>query len=739
MLRGMSTDAFAVRLRRQGRRAAAIVARDKFASHDHKQPNYPSTEPATYNQTYMTEQSWLSPTLRNMHRRASIIPRLCAGSALLLIVFAIYAPAARLMLVHDDAVNIQLMNPFTVLTIFTADWSIGGAASRPLANALWVLTRALFGWYVPAVIHMWNVWLHVLNTALVLSLASRLGRRLGLRSELFPVFSALAFALFPLSYQAVIWAGSIYHPAMLAGGLFAVHLALSLHRPPTAHRSIARQVGGWIACGACVLAATLCHEAGFMFGLLSLWTLSVIAQARRTALPKGALVLAGVALIYPLLFRIVLQNSRFAGQAAILPAMPRDIAQNLVYFAQGAAAWLVALIRPLVGLPPEAPLIIALCFAVVAIGGLVWLAARRLAALGIFALGWWGLLAAFLAVALSNIYVQNGPRLLYAPSVGIAIFWGAAIASGVSAFRGAHLRGLPLVGLLLLLVWSAAYIRDRIQEMERLTPAMTHIDQDLRESAPDARVLLINAPWWNAPRSPSFFIGAEGMPIFEPNDAPASTWAATVSGIYRETQVVRHEASLTHGARWQYGHPGPTLDDTALQDELLDSTHIYKFDYDPPGLRLRRLGLIQPYPATTRPSVQPIALLNEGEARIAILHFTAQACDRTLLLDIGWWSNAVASQPLGVFVHGFDEQGQRILVADRDLLDGLLPLQALPSDRWLRERRHIVTPDATALRQVRLGVYSRQSLKRWRATRSDGALWPADEVAVSVHLRCPLE
>lgn len=688
--------------------------------------------------SYMTEQSWPLPTLRNVRRRASIIPRLYAGTMLLLIVFAVYAPAVRLMLVHDDAVNIQFMNRLTLLTVFTADWSIGGAASRPLANALWILTRALFGWYVPAVIHMWNVWLHVLNTALVLSLAGRLGRRLGLRGELFPVFSALAFALFPLSYQAVIWAGAIYHPAMLAGGLFAVHLALSLHRPPTAHRSIGLRVGGWIACGACVLAATLCHEAGFMFGLLALWTLIVIAQARRTALPKGALVLAGVALIYPLLFRIVLQNSRFAGQAAILPAMPRDIPQNLVYFAQGAAAWLVALIRPLVGLTPEAPLFIALCFAVAAIGGLVWLAARRLAALGVFALGWWGLLAAFLAVALSNMYVQNGPRLLYAPSVGIAIFWGAAIASGVYAFRGAHLRGLPFAGLLLLLVWSAAYIRDRIQETARLTPAMTHIAQDLRESAPDARVLLINAPWWNAPRSPSFLIGAEGMPILEPNNAPASAWAATVNGVYRETQVVRHEASLTHGAHWQYGHPGPTLDDIALRDQLLASTHIYKFDYDPPGLRLHRLGLIQPYPTTTRPSVQPVALLDEGEARITILHFTAQACDQILLLDVGWWSNAIADQPLGVFVHGFDEQGQRLLVADRDLLDGLLPLQALPPDRWLREQRHIVTPDATALRQVRIGVYSRQNMKRWRATRSDGALWPADEVVAPVHLRCPL-
>lgn len=129
--------------------------------------------------------------------------QLMSIGVIVLAIFALYAPAIRLMLFHDDAANIVWMNAFNMLSIFSMAGQTG-ASARPVVNLLWVLTREVFGWYIPAIIHAWNVWLHVLNTALVAALALRLGRRFHIRGLLFPALSALIFGLFPFSYQAVL-------------------------------------------------------------------------------------------------------------------------------------------------------------------------------------------------------------------------------------------------------------------------------------------------------------------------------------------------------------------------------------------------------------------------------------------------------------------------------------------------------------------------------------------------------
>ncbi|MDW8352335.1 MAG: hypothetical protein RML99_10535 [Anaerolineae bacterium] len=674
------------------------------------------------------------PSAASLAARSVVPHHLLIFGSILLGVFALYAPAVGLMPLHDDAVNIFWLNGFTLTSIFGANWSQGGASARPMANALWILTRDLFGWYVPGIIHMWNVWLHVLNTALVIGLATRLGRRLGLTGTMFPALGGAIFAFFPLSYQAVIWAGAIYHPAMTAFGLLAIHTSLGLYA-----RSVAS--GGaywarWGICALCALAAALSHESGFMFGLLALWLNLVIRLPKRARPSLGVVGIAAVASLYPVVYRLALATERFGGQAAALLASPADVGPNAVYFAQSAVGWLVLLLRPIMGLTASAPQIILVGF-VVAVGlACVLLMRQRAARLGLLALGWWGLLAALPTVTLSHAYVSFGPRLLYAPSVGVALFWGAVVTCALRAIKPPWLRRPALAGVALLLAWGAPYVLDRIHETARLTAAMTAVDRDLRGSDPNARVLFVNMPWWNAPRYPSFFIGAEGMPIFQHDGAPASTWIGAVSGTYRDTHYVRHEASLTYDARWQYGQPGPTVDDDGLRRAVFASTHVYRFDYDRPGLRAQRLALIQPAAA---PPDRAIATLRDGAAQVVIWDVDARRCGEQIALDLGWWSNGRVETPVGVFVHGFNAQGERVVVADRDLLDGALPLHELPSGVLIRERRLIVAGAVEFVVELRVGVYRRDGLVRWQAVRHDGLEWPGGEVIAPVRASCDSE
>jgi hypothetical protein len=606
-----------------------------------------------------------------------------------------------------------------------------------MANALWLLTRDLFGWFTPPLIHMWNVWLHALNTALVAMLALRLGRRLGLPGLVFPALAGLFFGFYPLLYQSVIWAGAIYHPVMAAFGLLAIHASLFARER--------QRWRVWLLCFALIVAAALSHEAGFIFGLLVLLTQIVVGRGKAAAYfsasnnqlnrrfaPTPAIVIAALSLLYPLINRVIVGASDSNAASRLRPL--DEIITNVVYFMQGMASWLVILLRPPIGLTESAPLIIVGLF-VLAIGcSLVLLARVRVMWLGLFALTWWATFALAQALVLDKAYVSFGPRLLYVPAIGIALFWAAVVAALVRAIRQPALKLAPLGFAALLLAWCVPYVNERIAETARQTPAMTAIDADLRALDASGKVLLVNLPWWNAPTYPAFFVGAEGMPLFQHDGAPAWTWLATVSGTRRETEAVRHEASLTRDARWNYGQPGETLDDAALRERMLASDLIYAFDYDPPGMRARRVGQIEHDNAIPSDFV---AKLSDGSANVYLQQAQATLCNGAITLDLSWSASQPLGEPVGVFVHGLNAQGEQTITADRDLLSGVLPLDQVPAGMTIYERRVIPMPaDASTIPELRVGAYRRADVSRLTATRAEGEIWPGDEVVVPVQTTC---
>jgi hypothetical protein len=57
----------------------------------------------------------------------------------------------------------------------------------------------------------------------------------------------------------------------------------------------------------------------------------------------------------------------------------------------------------------------------------------------------------------------------------------------------------------------------------------------------------------------------------------------------------------------------------------------------------------------------------------------------------------------------------------------------MPSNTLLTETREIALDGAKpAPSEVRLGVYTREGVQRWAATRADGSTWEGDAVSVAV-------
>ena len=220
------------------------------------------------------------------------------------------------------------------------------------------------------------------------------------------------------------------------------------------------------------------------------------------------------------------------------------------------------------------------------------------------------------------------------------------------------------------------------------------------------------------------------MPIFQSAGAPPWTWLAANSGTRRTMTYVRHDISLTRGDHFFYGIPGEIVNDVVLRRDILASNYIYRFDYDSPGLRVRRLAIIQ---MSTQNGLPGLAMLSQGTAKVSIQKAQAYLCQGAVHLDITWAGVQKLMQSAGVFVHGISTQGQQVFVADRDLLEGYLPLDVVPSGVTISETRVInTTPDNPAVSEIRLGVYSRVNGERFTATQDTGVRWDGDEVVIPV-------
>ncbi|HLH22625.1 MAG TPA: hypothetical protein VK066_08885 [Chloroflexota bacterium] len=420
--------------------------------------------------------------------RAALVP-----VALLAAVWALYGDALGYAFMYDDGIDLARGEQRSVLSLLTS--GEGAFYYRPLPFIIWKAMHAALGRYDPFWFHLLPLLLHALNAWLLY----RMARTLGLGAVAALVAAGL-FVTFPFHYQVVPWAGALFHPLVTALMLGA----LLTYREARCRRSV-----GWLGVSlACGLLALFTQEYAVTLGVLvaglELW----LWRQRAVAHPRPyALLYLGLA-------------GAFALWWVAVPKWPRAFAVDGVSLVRNGLMFLQALLWPLaiawrwappaLLVRPEAAVAGA---AALALPGAVALYARR-RALGwlALALGWVAVTALPVWATLPWQYVEDGARLYYLPSVGIALAWGG-LAALVPRHGHARLLGRALVVALCLwaVAQSVAFLAPR-RAMYAEGTALLRAAVARASAAPvGGTVLFVNLPAWEAPDWPAFPLGNTGV------------------------------------------------------------------------------------------------------------------------------------------------------------------------------------------------------------------------------------
>ncbi len=328
--------------------------------------------------------------------------------ALLVVVAAVaFLPAVTSSFVADDFILLRTLDRYSGIGwAFTHNDLGAGSGAGHFYRPLWVLWHAgldrLSGsaW----AFHLGNVVLYVVITLEVWLLARRL---LGARSAW---VAAFAFAVYPRHGESVSWISGSTDLVAAAIGLPAVLCALTSWRP-------------WVRAGAAAsfaAAAALSKESAFVLPLLAavvVW--AARGPRRRWVAPIAMAVAQAVVLI---------------GRHAVVGGLGgySDYPWTPLRFAVGLGSYVLAAVSPPQFELLRDPALLAVPIAAI---GFVFFAARslrrrgererlRLAAAG----GIWFGIALLPALNLAvDLNTANGERLLFLPSVGLALAFGALV------------------------------------------------------------------------------------------------------------------------------------------------------------------------------------------------------------------------------------------------------------------------------------------------------------------------
>jgi len=240
--------------------------------------------------------------------------------SMLLAVGALYGDALGYAFMYDDGLDLTRGEGRSVLSLLTS--GEGAFYYRPLPFVLWKGLHGMIGRYDPFWFHLLPLVVHALNGWLLYQMA----RALGVRSMVAGLASAL-FVTFPFHYQAVPWAGALFHPLVTA----LVLSSLLAYR--AARRSGARRY--WLLSLTAAALALFTHESAVTVGVLAAgleWWMVRRGDVNRWR--PYALVYLGLALA-------------FAGWWLSVPKWPRTFTPDLEAIGRNTLMYLQALLWPL--------------------------------------------------------------------------------------------------------------------------------------------------------------------------------------------------------------------------------------------------------------------------------------------------------------------------------------------------------------------------------------------------------
>ena len=510
--------------------------------------------------------------IEHLPRRSFLV----AGLLALGVVAAfVYGPGLGLPFYSDDMYHFRWVETHDAIELLLPSDSF--ASYRPLPSLVWYLWRHTVGFYSPAGFYALNLLLHVANGWMVFLLSRRLSAASSpARREWFSWAAGLVFILYPFSYQAVLWVGSLTHLL----GAFLILLAVLLYDRGR------REGWGWMVASWLVgMLAPFANEAGLtVAGLLLLyeWAAPRVSTRATTRV-------APTLLLRPALYLAVWLGWGARGPTGLVENLGQadQLLQKAIFFSQGATfpfqfvtAWLADSWGWSVGRAVGWGVI----FSLVALGlGYARLGWRRLGLAG----GWVALTALPPLVALSAAYVDTAPRLLYIPSVGVALLWGGALARLLPARRwGAALRA---GGLALILLPSLVFLRQRTALFE-LVARPAHQAVEASRSSPDDALLFVNLPAWAAYKEHTFPVSTEGV-AFLPDYVGMADFVWANTGLEVQAQAVTF-ANIQQDQPYWYGSWGQALDWEALDRAIRAADRVYVSLYREEEIRLVEAGSV---------------------------------------------------------------------------------------------------------------------------------------------------
>lgn len=631
--------------------------------------------------------------------------------ALLLIAigWAAYGFSLRLPLFSDDIPHFRWMEGQTWLGILTSSQGVG--YYRPLPFLIWKLLRSLQGGFHAPTLHGVNLALHLLNGLLVWKLVNRHAQNGNLVSGA----AALLFLLYPFSYQAVPWVGSLTHPLVTAIILSSLSLYLLAESRP---------YGLWSTLSV-VLAvlAPLAHETGVLAApllCLLLWT----GEDR----PR---------------FSKVLRRTRFHWLGALVGlviwlAVPKGVQppqvwnlearyQNGVYFLQGLAYPVAPLARSIWmagwGLDDLQSVLLVCVPGVLLWGWLLWKKGQQ--QLLLLSGGWFLLAVAPAWLMLGFEYVIDAPRLLYLSSVGTALFWAAPLQGwGTNRLRrlGQIVAGLAVLSIATV---NYAFVRQRAAIYEEAGKWITQFVQGVRLVSRPGAILCINCPEFLAPRESTFAVGHEGVPICAWHQLDDLFWVNT--GEEREV-IGLVFPDVQRPWKYHYGSAGEVHTWISLQEPLREAAGVLLTDYSGEEIAVDLVGALE------EEDIPPAEeFLADFDGRVRLLFADVRREDGAVVAELRWQLVAPLTEDTTVFLHVLDQSGQLVGQRDGYPLMGLSrPIAWHPGDIWQDLRRLRLPPGEY---RFLAGLYTTEGGQRLSATDPTGRRFPDDAVPLGgIHL-----
>lgn len=624
----------------------------------------------------------------------------------------VYGYAVNLPYRIDDFVHLRWLNERTLAEVWQS--AAGLSYYRPMPFTVWKVVYWLSGGFPPQVLHGINVVCHALNGTLVFMLI-RLCQRRTVGGSATAVVAALLFLMFPFSYQAIPWAGSLTHPLVTLFTLCALVLAVAASE---VRSSLLR-----MASLCFTLAAPFTHETGVLVALLL--TLLYVTMERglkprqvvaRTWLHWGCTLLATGALL-------VLRGD-VGGSSATLESRW----QNGVYFLQGLAYPVAPLATKLMVLFPglnDLGAILIVCVPALLLLVLLYMKLGQ-GRLALFALGWYGVAVAPAWLLLGFSYVVDGPRLMYEASVGAGALWSIPVAVVLTRWgemrrwtvrlAGAIIAALVVLGTI---AGSIGFLRERADMYEQTRLAGEGLLQGALQPAQDSRIMFsVNFPGWIAPKTPTFALGHEGV-TFIPDYSSLIDLVWTMTG---QDRLIGSIVLTELQSHWRYNYRNYGVEWRApdLQPQLRVARKIFFTSYRNHDLVTYDAGNLE-FGDTPR-AKQYVAAYNEQLALLSGEWLIERRQGDALLVTLHWQSWQTVTQEVRTYVHLQNEAGELVAQEDGLPLMGIAnPLWWKPGDQW-RDVRVIELPPGVKPGQytLRVGVYPAGSESRYAAVDPGG-------------------